>query len=153
MSDFFLNFVILESNFFTYVLKQKKKYVTVQVACPTASSKIVNHLLNFCFLGYESIDLQKLQPWNSVRVTLNLPRHAAQRLRELALQGSPALRELGILSIQLDGDQVIKGIQPINITFSNLCLNKSNIWNFLLCFFFKILMYTVEIYIFIRPFL
>lgn len=48
------------------------------------------------------------QPWNSsVRVAFSIPRDAAQKLKQLAREGSSALRLLGILAVQLESDNVI----------------------------------------------
>ncbi|XP_060082309.1 mucin-2-like [Ylistrum balloti] len=51
--------------------------------------------------------LKKVEPWNSVRVTFNIPREAAQRLKQLAQQGDSTLRQLGVLAVQIEGDQII----------------------------------------------
>lgn len=45
--------------------------------------------------------LKKVEPWNSVRVTFNIPREAAVRLKQLAQQGNTTLRGLGVLAVQI----------------------------------------------------
>lgn len=62
-------------------------------------------------------NLQQLEP--SVRISVSLPWEAALRLRQLAVEGNPTLRALGILSVQPEGDSVIAlkvGGQDIKIT-------------------------------------
>ncbi|KAK3090441.1 hypothetical protein FSP39_011881 [Pinctada imbricata] len=51
--------------------------------------------------------LKKVEPWNSVRVTFKIPLEAARRLKQLAQQGNASLRQLGVLAVQLEGDQLI----------------------------------------------
>lgn len=47
--------------------------------------------------------MKKVEPWNSVRVTFNVPRDAANRLKQLAQRNNEQLKRLGILSIQVEG--------------------------------------------------
>ena len=64
-------------------------------------------ILVSCVAGGNQLILKKVEPWNSVRVTFNIPREAALRLRQLAEQGHATLRDLGILAVQIDGDRII----------------------------------------------
>lgn len=41
-----------------------------------------------------------------MKVTFNLPKDAAEKLAQLAQAGDDVLRELGILSLQMEGGQV-----------------------------------------------
>ncbi|GFW09522.1 nuclear receptor coactivator 6 [Trichonephila clavipes] len=68
---------------------------------------LVNKLQNLISDEENPIKVTKVEPWNSVRVTFNIPLEAAQRLRQLAERGDRVLRDLGILSVQIEGDQVI----------------------------------------------
>lgn len=87
--------------------------ITTVVTCegdltdPTFPHQLEQVLGNLQDLLGDKLQVCKLEPWNSVRVTLSIPREAAVRLRLLASEGSQQLRALGILSVQVEGDQVI----------------------------------------------
>jgi hypothetical protein len=55
------------------------------------------------YLGRRRFALKKVQPWNSVKVTFDIPKEAADRLHLLAIQGNVRLIELGILSVEIVG--------------------------------------------------
>ena len=56
----------------------------------------------------DEIKVVKCEPWNSVKITFDLPAEAAEKLSKLAETGDDVLREMGILSLQIQGGQVKK---------------------------------------------
>jgi hypothetical protein len=72
---------------------------------PTKCEQIFNKLQSL--LDNKDLDVTKCEPWNSVKVTFNIPKDAAEKLASLAEAGDQVLKELGILSIQVEGGQVI----------------------------------------------
>ncbi|XP_069608028.1 nuclear receptor coactivator 6 isoform X1 [Ranitomeya imitator] len=71
----------------------------------------VPHLIS---MESNQLKLRKVEPWNSVRVTFNIPREAAERLRLLAQGNNQQLRDLGILSVQIEGEGAINLVLPQN---------------------------------------
>ena len=65
-------------------------------------SSVTRSFIELC-LGRRRFALKKVQPWNSVKVTFDIPKEAADRLRLLAVQGNVRLVELGILSVEIVG--------------------------------------------------
>ena len=70
---------------------------------------------NAC-VDLDELDVTKCEPWNSVKVTFNIPKDAAEKLSKLAEAGDEVLRELGILSLQMEGGQVHK-IAGVSLCF------------------------------------
>ncbi|XP_071807247.1 uncharacterized protein [Asterias amurensis] len=70
-------------------------------------TKITAALKDLSETDNDAVNLSKVEPWNSVRVTFNIPPEAAARLRELAQRGDPNLHKLGILSVQVENGEAI----------------------------------------------
>ena len=91
--SFSKNVIIFKSFFF--ITCQIHQYRTTQ---------LLNHN------DADEINVVKCEPWNSVKITFDLPTEAAQRLSELAELArrgdDTTLRQLGILSLQVQGGQV-----------------------------------------------
>ncbi|XP_068023430.1 nuclear receptor coactivator 6 isoform X2 [Melanerpes formicivorus] len=68
---------------------------------------ILENVPDLLHMESSRLKLQKIEPWNSVRVTFNIPREAAERLRLLAQSNNQQLRDLGILSVQIEGEGAI----------------------------------------------
>lgn len=60
----------------------------------------------FHFSDKKKLILKKVEPWNSVRVTFKIPRDAASRLKQLAQQGNATLRELGVLAVKIEDQNI-----------------------------------------------
>jgi hypothetical protein len=65
--------------------------------------EIKDKLRQILHTGRRRFALKKVQPWNSVKVTFDIPKEAADRLHLLAIQGNVRLIELGILSVEIVG--------------------------------------------------
>ncbi|XP_067935462.1 serine-rich adhesin for platelets-like isoform X2 [Watersipora subatra] len=74
----------------------------------------------------QNLVIKKVEPWNSVKVTVNIPKEAAERLKVLAQQNNgAALRNLGIMSLQMEGDRIISltlksPTRPVNASTEQL---------------------------------
>jgi nitroreductase len=75
--------------------------------------------------GRRRFALKKVQPWNSIKVTFDIPKDAADRLRLLAIEGNIRLIDLGIISVEIVGQS-----NPIVVN------NSSTITNSMICFFY-----------------
>ncbi|CAF4531769.1 unnamed protein product [Didymodactylos carnosus] len=68
---------------------------------------------------HQHFELKKIEPWNSVKVTFDIPKEAADRLKLLAIQGNKRLKELGILSVEIGHSSAISLKQNDNTTNTN----------------------------------
>ncbi|ESN94182.1 hypothetical protein HELRODRAFT_163970 [Helobdella robusta] len=71
----------------------------------------------------KNFEVKKVEPWNSVRVTLKLPADAAYKLKHLAEQRDGILREMGVLAVQIEGDSAI------SLTMDSTSHSNTNVLN------------------------
>ncbi|XP_053569842.1 nuclear receptor coactivator 6 isoform X2 [Bombina bombina] len=81
---------------------------------PQKLEKILEYVPNLISMESNQLKVHKVEPWNSVRVTFSIPREAAERLRLLAQGNNQQLRDLGILSVQIEGEGAINLSLPQN---------------------------------------
>jgi len=65
--------------------------------------EIRDKLRQLLHTGRRRFALKKVQPWNSIKVTFDIPKEAADRLRLLAIEGNIRLIDLGIISVEIVG--------------------------------------------------
>ncbi|CAF3410321.1 unnamed protein product [Rotaria sp. Silwood1] len=117
----------------------RKDIVEIRLVCKTdyldpklkdKLYEIRNKLRQILHIGRRRFALKKIQPWNSIKVTFDIPKEAADRLRLLAIEGNVRLIELGILSIEIIGQS--NTIVVNNKNNSSIITNNMLMKNYLL---------------------
>lgn len=67
-------------------------------------------MVRVCSLEKDRLIVKKVEPWNSVKVTLNIPKDAAEKLKALASHNNGSeLLSMGIMSLQMEGRDFVPG--------------------------------------------
>lgn len=73
-------------------------------SCLDFGVRVINLLVCWSILDSDRLIIKKVEPWNSVKVTVKIPKDAAERLKHLVAQNDgAALRSMGVMSVQLEG--------------------------------------------------